>query len=201
MFEFTMLGVVVALVGSVYLFTVGWWLTPERITAEEDLPADFDLTEYLTEVSDSEGLDLLPEVEMADAELETPEHSQGLVEVVVAPQSSLVGETLASIRFLERYDATVLALRRGPELIRSRLDESPRTVPVRGNLRSGTRGVSRSSPGGRHRRTRRVRRRRRTGSGSLRRCIRRSPAPHRRSRPGRCRPRRRRRTRRAQTRW
>jgi di/tricarboxylate transporter len=104
MFEFTMLGVVVALVGSVYLFTVGWWLTPERITAEEDLPADFDLTEYLTEVSDSEGLDLLPEVEVADAELETPEHSQGLVEVVVAPQSSLVGETLASIRFLERYD-------------------------------------------------------------------------------------------------
>ncbi|GAA0664869.1 SLC13 family permease [Natronoarchaeum mannanilyticum] len=186
MFEFTKLGVIVALVGTAYLFTVGWWLTPERIKAEEDLTSDFELSEYLTEVvvreesplvgqtvrealasmeedvdvvqlirdnrtfgeplgqkvirggdvfvvrtdreslidvSEGEGLDLLPEIEVSDAELETTEQNQGLVEVVVAPRSSLIGETLATSRFRERYDATVLALRRGPELMRSRLDE------------------------------------------------------------------------------
>jgi len=185
MFEFTKLGVIVALVGTAYLFTVGWWLTPERIKAEEDLTSDFELSEYLTEVvvreesplvgrtvrealasmegdvdvvqlirenrtfgeplgqkvirggdvfvvrtdreslidvSEGEGLDLLPEIEVSDAELETAEQNQGLVEVVVAPRSSLIGETLATARFRERYDATVLALRRGPELMRSRLD-------------------------------------------------------------------------------
>ena len=78
--------------------------------------------ESLIDVSEGEGLDLLPEIEVSDAELATTEQNQGLVEVVVAPRSSLIGETLATSRFRERYDATVLALRRGPELMRSRLD-------------------------------------------------------------------------------
>jgi di/tricarboxylate transporter len=186
MFEFTSLGVVVMIVGSAYLLTVGRWLTPERIKPEQDLTGEFEMAEYLTEVSvredspivgrtvsevlattdfdldfvqlvrggrtfleplgqktiqagdvfavrtdrdtlveliDVDGLDLVPEAEVTEDDLEVAEEPDNLVEVVIAPGSSLVGETLASTNFRQRYDATVLALRRGQALFRKRMDE------------------------------------------------------------------------------
>jgi di/tricarboxylate transporter len=191
MFEFTALGAVVLVVGSVYLLTVGRILTPERIKPRTDLTEEFEVADYLTEVIvredsplvgqqvqraltetefdvgllqlvrddtvfleplgpkeiqpgdvfvlrtdrdtlvellDVEGLDLVPEVIVDEAELEAAEAGQNLVEVVVAPGSTLVGESLASARFRQRYDATVLALRRGGELIRRRMDNIPLRV-------------------------------------------------------------------------
>ncbi|MBV0925586.1 SLC13 family permease [Halomicroarcula limicola] len=185
MFEFTQLGIVVTLVGTIYLLTIGRWLVPGRIPAREDLTDEFEMGEYLTEVVvredspivgqtvrealaetdfdvdviqlirgkrtflepldpktiqagdvfalrtdrdtlvdllDAEGLDLLPEVDVDDAELERASEQQNLVEIVVSPGSSLVGETLTSANFRQRYDATVLALRRGRELFRQRMD-------------------------------------------------------------------------------
>jgi di/tricarboxylate transporter len=184
MFEFTSLGVVVSVVGVVYLMTVGRRITPERIKPQVDLTEEFEMGNYLTEVVvredsplvgqrvgtalsetsfdvdllqlirgdrvfleplgpkeiqagdvfalrtdrdtlvellDVEGLDLLP-VRVDEAELEVADEGQNLVEVVVAPGASLVGESLTSVRFRQRYDATVLALRRGGELIRRRMD-------------------------------------------------------------------------------
>ena len=188
MFEFTALGVVVSVVGTAYLMTVGRWLTPARIPPREDLTEEFELEEYLTEVVvredsplvgrtvrdaladtdfdvdliqlirdgrsfaeplapkeiqaedvfalrtdrdtlvdliDVEGLELLPEVDVTDEELAGDEETdRSLVEVVVAPRSTLVGESLVSTNFRDRYDATVLALRRGPEYIRKRMDHA-----------------------------------------------------------------------------
>ena len=191
MFEFTGLGAVVLVVGSVYLLTIGRYLTPARIKPQRDLTEEFEMADYLTEVVvradsplvgqqvqdalqgtefdvdllqlirgdavfleplgpkqiqagdvfalrtdrdtlvellDVEGLDLVPEVTVDEAELEAAGEGQNLVEVVVAPGSSLVGESLASLRFRQRYDATVLALRRGGELIRRRMDNIPLRV-------------------------------------------------------------------------
>jgi di/tricarboxylate transporter len=191
MFEFTQLGVVVSLVGTVYLLTVGRYLTPERIKPRQDLTEEFEMAEYLTEVEvrpdsplvgkrvrdalvetefdvdllqlvrdgevfleplgpkeiqagdvfalrtdrgtlvdllDVEGLDLVPEVTVDERDLEAASDEQNLVEVVVAPGSSLLGESLASTGFRQRYDATVLAMRRGGELIRQRLDNVPLRV-------------------------------------------------------------------------
>jgi len=185
MFEFTALGAVVSAVGFVYLLTVGRWLLPERIGAEDDLTREFGMADYLTEVVvrensplvgqtvrgaleetefdvdliqlirgdrvfleplgpkmiragdvfavrtdrdtlvellDVEGLDVVPDVTVDDEELELAEEEENLVEVVVAPGSSLVGETLASTSFRQRYSATVLALRRGGDVIRQRMD-------------------------------------------------------------------------------
>lgn len=188
MFEFTALGLVVSVVGTAYLMTVGRWLTPARIPPREDLTEEFELEEYLTEVVvredsplvgqtvrdaladtdfdvdlvqlirdgrsfaeplatkeiqaedvfalrtdrdtlvdliDVEGLELLPETEVTEEELAGDEAAdRSLVEVVVAPRSSLVGESLASANFRDRYDATVLALRRGPEYVRKRMDHA-----------------------------------------------------------------------------
>jgi di/tricarboxylate transporter len=184
MFEFTALGLVVSVVGVVYLMTIGRRITPERIKPRVDLTEEFEMGNYLTEVVvredsplvgqrvgtalsetafdvdllqlirgdrvfleplgpkeiqagdvfalrtdrdtlvellDVEGLDLLP-VRVNEAELEVADEGQNLVEVVVSPGSSLVGESLTSARFRQRYDATVLALRRGGELIRRRMD-------------------------------------------------------------------------------
>ena len=185
MFEFTQLGIVVTIVGTVYLLTVGRWLVPGRIPVREDLTDEFEMGDYLTEVVvredspivgqtvrealagtdldvdviqlvrdrrtflepldqktirvgdifavrtdrdtlvellDVDGLDIVPDVEVDDAELERASDAQNLVELVVAPGSALVGETLATSNFRQRYDGTVLALRRGRELVRQRLD-------------------------------------------------------------------------------
>jgi di/tricarboxylate transporter len=185
MFEFTQLGIVVSVVGTVYLLTVGQWLTPERIKPRLDLTEEFEMADYLTEVVvrpdsplvgqqvgralvetdfdvdllqlirgddtfleplgpkeiqagdvfavrtdrdtlvellDVEGLDVVPTA-VDEAELETEGAADSLVELVVAPGSALPGESLASSSFRQRYDATVLALRRGDDLIRRRMDD------------------------------------------------------------------------------
>jgi di/tricarboxylate transporter len=177
---------VVTVVGTAYLMTVGRWLVPERIEPREDLTAEFEMADYLTEVvvredsplvgqtvatalketefdidviqlvrdeavfleplgrkviragdifairtdrdtllalADAEGLDLVPEATVDEAELEAADERQNLVEVVIAPGSRLVGGSLAGSDFRRRYDATVLALRRGRAVIRERLDD------------------------------------------------------------------------------
>jgi di/tricarboxylate transporter len=187
MFQFTALGVFVSIAGTIYLFTLGQYLTPERIKARDDLTEEFEMGAYLTEVTvredspivgdtvraaleetdfdvdivqlirgeqvfleplapktiqagdifavrtdrdtlvelmDAEGLEMVART-VDEAELEAAENeAHNLVEVVVAPGSLLVGETLATTNFRQRYDATVLAFRRGPELIRQRMDHT-----------------------------------------------------------------------------
>ena len=85
--------------------------------------------ETLLDLLDTEGLDAAPDAtvtdERLDAETEAvePETEQSLVEVVISPESSLVGETLVTLNFRNRYDATVLAIRRGGKIIHARMDE------------------------------------------------------------------------------
>ncbi|WP_330633552.1 SLC13 family permease [Halocatena halophila] len=50
MFEFTKLGIVVFVVGAIYLMTVGVRLLPKRIPADEDLVEEYALQEYLADV-------------------------------------------------------------------------------------------------------------------------------------------------------
>lgn len=194
MFEFTQLGIVVLIVGVVYLMTVGQRLVPERLAGGAGLTDAYNMSEYLTEVIvrpdsdfvgrsvgesianlgidadvvqlvrdgvafggplmtrqirsgdilvlrtdresllaliDDEGLDLAPDAEeVTDEQLqfeygERIEPELKLLEVVIAPESPLIGETLESAAFRERYRATVLAIRRGGRIIRARMAERP----------------------------------------------------------------------------
>jgi di/tricarboxylate transporter len=50
MFEFTGLGAIVLLVGSLYLLTVGHRLLPERVPVDEDYVEEYAIGEYLTEI-------------------------------------------------------------------------------------------------------------------------------------------------------
>jgi len=99
-------------------------LGPKTIRAGDVFAVRTD-RDTLLEISDAEGLDLLPEVEVDESELETPAEARTLVEVVIPPGSALLGETLVSAAFRQRYDATVLALRRGGDVVRKRMDHVP----------------------------------------------------------------------------
>ena len=78
---------------------------------------------------ETEGLDLAPDAEVTEERLQAeeaeiePEAEQQLIEVVISPEASMLGETLESLNFRQRYDATVLALRRGGEIIHARMDK------------------------------------------------------------------------------
>nr|WP_256468583.1 SLC13 family permease [Halorussus gelatinilyticus] len=185
MFEFTKLGVVVFAVGALYLMTVGVWLLPERIPADEDLVEEYALQEYLADVVvpansslvgetidealgdddldidvlqllrdgdrfgdslaskeiretdtlrlrtnretleriiDAEGL-VLSGGPQAEDDLHPDEEEPVLVEVVIPSGSVLVGETLASSTFRQRYDANVLAFRTRGDVVRDRFED------------------------------------------------------------------------------
>ncbi len=101
-------------------------LGPKQIRAGDTFTLRTD-RDTLLSLLDVEGLDLT-DVPVDEAELEQAEAGQNLVEVVVAPGSPLVGESLTSVSFRQRYNATVLALRRGREVVRRRMDQVPLKV-------------------------------------------------------------------------
>lgn len=197
MFEFTLLGTVMMIVGGMYLYFLGWYLIPDRVKAETNLIEEFDMEEYLTEVTVLEGSKLIgtkvghltenedPDLDISQiirngrsvtgnvdrytiqagdlllvrASRETmlavmdeehldipvpepdqlPEHvkeeaepgttapagdvqdGDTMVEVVLLPTCPVVGQSLRETSFRDQYNATVLAIRRGGEVIRSRM--------------------------------------------------------------------------------
>nr|WP_276275036.1 SLC13 family permease [Haladaptatus sp. QDMS2] len=185
MFEFTQLGIVVFGVGALYLMTVGVWLLPKRVPAEEDLVEEYALQEYLADVivpenssligqtveealgADALDIDVLQlirygerfseplarkeihendtlrvrtnrdtleEIMAAEGlrfvggprsqdDLDSGEEEPVLVEVVIPSGSFLVGETLASSTFRQRYDANVLAFRSRGKVVRDRFED------------------------------------------------------------------------------
>ena len=67
--------------------------------------------------------DLQVDQEALENELNTEQDKVG--EVLILSNSRLIGSTLRDLRFRQRYNATVLAIRRGQELIRDRLGRVP----------------------------------------------------------------------------
>jgi di/tricarboxylate transporter len=78
--------------------------------------------ETLERIIDTEGLTLVggPRTE---ADLHSDEEEPVLVEVVIPSGSFLVGETLASSTFRQRYDANVLAFRTRGDVVRDRFED------------------------------------------------------------------------------
>ncbi|MBE9174661.1 SLC13/DASS family transporter [Synechocystis salina LEGE 06155] len=81
--------------------------------------------EDLLRIKDERGVEILADVQFVDAEgssggpLESSEEK--VAEVLILSNSRLIGSTLKDLRFRQRYNATVIAIRRGEELIRQRL--------------------------------------------------------------------------------
>ncbi len=83
--------------------------------------------EVVIQIKDEKEIEVLPDVKFNHGELEkelnTGEEKIG--EVLILSNSRLIGSTLKDLRFRQRYNATVLAIRRGQDLIRERLGKVP----------------------------------------------------------------------------
>jgi di/tricarboxylate transporter len=83
--------------------------------------------EDLLRIKDERGVEILPDMKFNqvswEKELNTGEEKIG--EVLILSNSRLIGSTLKDLRFRQRYNATVLAIRRGQELLRERLGKVP----------------------------------------------------------------------------
>lgn len=83
--------------------------------------------EDLLKIKEERGLEILPEVQFKDEPIEetlrTGEEKIG--EVLILSNSRLIGTTLKDIRFRQRYNVTVIAIRRGAELLKGRLGKIP----------------------------------------------------------------------------
>ncbi|WP_267383876.1 SLC13 family permease [Cyanobacterium sp. uoEpiScrs1] len=81
----------------------------------------------LLKIRDEKGIEIFPNVqfnnESIEEEINTGEEK--VAEILILSNSSLIGSTLKDIRFRQRYNATVLAVRRGEELVRERLGKVP----------------------------------------------------------------------------
>ncbi|AOX03933.1 SLC13 family permease [Moorena producens PAL-8-15-08-1] len=79
--------------------------------------------ECLLRVKDQRGIEILADVQFGQQPLETGLTSgeEGIAEVLILANSNLIGSTLKDMRFRQRYNGTVLAIRRGQELVRERL--------------------------------------------------------------------------------
>ena len=71
-----------------------------------------------------QGLELLPELQVRLAVGEAPQQSElSIMEALVPAGSQLIGQSLRDSRFAQRFNASVLAIRRGGELLRDRLGQ------------------------------------------------------------------------------
>ncbi|MEB3209989.1 MAG: SLC13 family permease [Leptolyngbyaceae bacterium] len=83
--------------------------------------------ECLLRIKDEQGIEILPDVEFGQSSSAPVLTSQeeGIAEVLLLPNSELVGSTLKESRFRQRYNATVLAIQQGQAVVRDRLGRVP----------------------------------------------------------------------------
>jgi len=81
--------------------------------------------EDLLKIRDEKGIEIVADVKFSNnLEDQLTEGEEKIAEVLILSNSRLIGSTLKDLRFRQRYNATVLAIRRGEELIRERLGKT-----------------------------------------------------------------------------
>ena len=83
--------------------------------------------EDLLKIREERGLSLLPDIQFKTDQIESilTSEEERIGEVLILSNSRLIGTTLKDLRFRQRYNATVLAIRRGAELLQGRLGRIP----------------------------------------------------------------------------
>ena len=79
--------------------------------------------EDLLHIRDERGVDILADIQFDKQSIETELNfgEDKVAEILILSNSRLIGSTLKDLRFRQRYNATVIAIRRGEELLRERL--------------------------------------------------------------------------------
>ena len=83
--------------------------------------------ECLLQIQSENTIKILPEVKFSEAATQKAlmSEEEGVVEVLILSTASIIGSTLKEIRFRQRYNATVLAIRRGEDVVLDRLGSTP----------------------------------------------------------------------------
>lgn len=81
--------------------------------------------ESLLQIKDEKGVEIFADFKFSNLEQTNQESEEKIAEVLVLSNSRLIGSTLKDLRFRQRYNSTVLAVRRGEELVRERLGKVP----------------------------------------------------------------------------
>ena len=83
--------------------------------------------EELLKIKDERGLEIFADVKFQKEDIESTitTGEEKLAEVLILSNSRLIGTTLKDLKFRQRYNATVLAIRRGSELLQGRLGKIP----------------------------------------------------------------------------
>ena len=99
----------------------------DKVLAAGDILLVRGTKEELLRIRNERGLDILPDVKFQDDNLalQLTDNEEGIAEILILSNSRLVGSTLKELRFRQRYNATVLAIRRGEEILRDRLGQVP----------------------------------------------------------------------------
>ena len=79
--------------------------------------------ENLLKIKDEKGAEILADIKFnrANLERELTTGEEKVAEILILSNSRLIGSNLKDMRFRQRYNATILAIRRGEEVIRDRL--------------------------------------------------------------------------------
>ena len=79
----------------------------------------------LVELMETQKLEPMVRTKITEADFEIEDEKEVLIEVVLLSDNPLIGETLRSATFAQRYDALVLALRRHGKLLYDEIDAMP----------------------------------------------------------------------------
>ncbi|MEL6880961.1 MAG: SLC13 family permease, partial [Cyanobacteria bacterium J06607_10] len=97
----------------------------KKLTVGDILLARSDKRDLL-KIRESEGLEILPDVQFGQKSWQgSLGEEEGIAEALVIANSNLVGSTLKDLRFRQRYNVTVLAIRRGQDVLRDRMGKVP----------------------------------------------------------------------------
>jgi di/tricarboxylate transporter len=97
----------------------------DKVIQPEDILLVRGSREDLLKIREESGLEILPDVKFALPVHTDTAGEEGIAEILILSNARLVGTTLKELRFRQRYNVTVLAIRRGQELVRSRLGQVP----------------------------------------------------------------------------
>lgn len=79
----------------------------------------------LVQLMEDEKLEPVVRTKITEQDFEIEREQESLLEVVLLSDNPLLGETLRSVRFAQRFDALVLAIRRHGELLYDEIDSVP----------------------------------------------------------------------------
>ena len=83
--------------------------------------------EELLKIREEKGLSLVPDIQFKSENLESllASQTEQMGEALILSNSRLIGLTLKDLRFRQRYNVTVLAIRRGSEILKGQLGKIP----------------------------------------------------------------------------